>query len=158
MPCIALRNYHVESRTSIQSMLNPALSKTTHPPCRNPAYRAVNLADLTLIPTTSFRKQRHLHFPHTRPLDYDVGLGFICRYIVSFGRGVHTDIPPYLSLATSHCDVDESSSICYSLLGSALGALLLLLRLNLFTGSVSSLCCFDGEVAQREIVAVMHLA
>lgn len=38
---------------------------------------------------------------------------------------------PYLSLATSHCNVDESSDVCHSLLRTSLGLLLLLLRLDL---------------------------
>lgn len=37
----------------------------------------------------------------------------------------------YLSLATSHRDIDETAGVCYSLLGSALWCLLLLLWLNL---------------------------
>ena len=37
----------------------------------------------------------------------------------------------HLSLSASHCDIHESSSVCYSLLGSAFGCLLLLLRLDL---------------------------
>ncbi len=38
---------------------------------------------------------------------------------------------PYLSLATGHCHVDESSGVCDSLLRTTLGLLLLLLRLDL---------------------------
>jgi len=38
----------------------------------------------------------------------------------------------HLPLSTSHRDVHESSSVCYSLLRAALGGLLLLLRLNLW--------------------------
>lgn len=45
----------------------------------------------------------------------------------------------HLSLATSHCDIDESSGVCDSLLRSALRGLLLLLRLDLYT--ILSVCC-----------------
>lgn len=38
---------------------------------------------------------------------------------------------PYLSLATGQCDVDESSSVCYPLLRTAFGGLLLLLGFDL---------------------------
>lgn len=37
-----------------------------------------------------------------------------------------------LALATRHCNIDESSGICDSLLGAAFRGLLLLLRLNLY--------------------------
>jgi hypothetical protein len=37
----------------------------------------------------------------------------------------------HLPLATSKSNVDESAGVCYSLLRTALGGLLLLLRLNL---------------------------
>ena len=36
-----------------------------------------------------------------------------------------------LALSTRHCNIDESSGICDSLLGAAFGSLLLLLGLNL---------------------------
>ena len=42
-----------------------------------------------------------------------------------------------LALATRHRNIDESSGICDSLLGAALGGLLLLLRLNLYGFQVS---------------------
>ena len=42
---------------------------------------------------------------------------------------------PYLSLATGHCDVHEPSGVGNSLLGSALGCLLLLLWFNLESNS-----------------------
>ena len=38
----------------------------------------------------------------------------------------------HLPLATGEGDVDETASVCDSLLGAALGRLLLLLRLDLF--------------------------
>jgi len=45
----------------------------------------------------------------------------------------------YLSLSTSHGDVDETASVCDSLLGATLGGLLLLLRLNLYASQISDL-------------------
>lgn len=36
-----------------------------------------------------------------------------------------------LALSTRHCNIDESSGVCDSLLGAAFGGLLLLLGLNL---------------------------
>ena len=39
----------------------------------------------------------------------------------------------YLSLSASHCDIHESTSVLYSLLGAALWCLLLLLWFNLRT-------------------------
>lgn len=53
-----------------------------------------------------------------------------------------------LSLATGHGDVDETTSVLYSLLGTALGLLLLLLRLDLSSKSAPALeyriCSFDS--------------
>lgn len=45
------------------------------------------------------------------------------------GRGLFPTTD--LALATRHCNIDESSGICDSLLGTTLGGLLLLLGLNL---------------------------
>ena len=62
-----------------------------------------------------------------------MGLGFILFEIstIFVTTGVALGILAHLSLATSHGNVDESASIRDSLLRTALGRLLLLLRLNL---------------------------
>lgn len=67
-------------------------------------------------------------------MGYDVGLGFICVKSVSTrpiqkSFGVFCEL--YLSLATGHRHVDETSGVLKSLLRAALGRLLLLLFLNL---------------------------
>lgn len=53
--------------------------------------------------------------------------------VVTWGASPTTD----LALATRHRNIDESSGICDSLLGAALGGLLLLLGLNLYGFQVS---------------------
>lgn len=84
---------------------------------------------------------------HPLPLllvvSYEVGLGFICKlckYVCRYLCARHgvCDIS-YLSLATSHRHVDESSGVCYSLLRPSLRSLLLLLGFDLRIESIISI-------------------
>lgn len=71
-----------------------------------------------------------------------VGLGFIYGMSVDHSLRIALWRPvyrSYLSLATGHGDVHETASVCDSLLGAALGGLLLLLGLNLKACLVSGL-------------------
>jgi hypothetical protein len=54
--------------------------------------------------------------------------------------GIFEKMGTYLPLSASHGDVHEAAGVCESLLGAALGSLLLLLRLNLYPYSVSGPC------------------
>jgi hypothetical protein len=66
-----------------------------------------------------------------------MSLGWGSSDLVSFWSSRCCDSFSYLSLAASHGDVDETSSVCYSLLRASLGGLLLLLRLDLSSVLVS---------------------
>jgi hypothetical protein len=56
-----------------------------------------------------------------------------------------------LSLATSHRDIDETASVCDSLLRATLGSLLLLLRLDLYVAVVS-----DGDNNERSLPQALN--
>ncbi len=62
---------------------------------------------------------------------HEVGLGFICVPVSCCGIWPLQKNLTNLPLASGKRDIHESASICYSLLGTALGGLLLLLRFNL---------------------------
>ena len=61
----------------------------------------------------------------------DLSVNVKYSFTLKLGTGGVVKSVPYLSLATSHGDVDEPPRVRYSLLGATLGGLLLLLWLNL---------------------------
>ena len=67
-----------------------------------------------------------------------LGWGSSVAPVSDFGCNLYHGPKTHLSLATRHRDVHKSSGVCYSLLGSALGRLLLLLRLNLISPTMVS--------------------
>lgn len=112
--------YIIKTRTStqIQSMWRALIESFTRPSCQTIPIRNHIVISLPFPETIRLKNQAsstHSHIASTNCL------GRLCGWV-----GVH------LSLATSHCDIDESSCVCYSLLSTTLWCLLLFLRLDLW--------------------------
>jgi len=116
------------SRSHLQAMRNTTRSREseTESPCRM-HFKLLKRCHPPPFPCgapSSVRLQScRLYLNHPRLLQSTAHVtaeSLCCRV------GVH------LSLAAGHGHVDEPSGVCYSLLGAALGGLLLLLRLDLW--------------------------
>lgn len=79
----------------------------------------------------------HVSLPIQSSSRFCVFMYDICRWFSMIVRRRGWDkgsVWMYLALATGHGDVDETTSVQNTLVGAALGGLLLLLGLNLYTG------------------------
>lgn len=103
---------------------------------RRDTAREINPCTTALIKTSNCNLMEQVSPPrstasYTAPLSfYVVGFGFIWTNI-SMAPILIVLSCPHLSLASSHCDVDESAGVYHALICSALWLLLLLLWLDL---------------------------